>query len=297
VRVLLTGASGFLGAHVRRRLRAQAEVITAGRTRAGGDHVRLDLVADGPGGIADVLARTAPDVLVNCAGAVGGTLDQLAALNVTAVGALLEAVLRTRRDLRLVHLGSAGEYGPVPPGAPVTEVAPTRPTSPYGVTKLAGTHLVRTARAAGLDAVVLRVFNPIGPGAPASSLPGRLVAEVARARAEDDAVRLGPLDAVRDFVDARDVADAVAAAVSAPTLDHPVLNVGSGRPVPVRALVDHLLAVAGFTGPVREDAAGSARSADVPWMAADTSTTTAALGWRPRTDLATSVTALWRARA
>jgi nucleoside-diphosphate-sugar epimerase len=299
MRILVTGASGFLGTHITDRLGGLdgAEVITAGRSASGGEagHIRLDLVADGPDRLAAALATVAPDVVVNCVGAVGGGLDHLAAINITGFGALLEALVRTARRPRLVHLGSAGEYGRVTPGVPVSERAAASPLSPYGVTKLAGTQLVRLARQAGLDAVVLRVFNPLGPGAPASSLPGRLVAEVARACAQDDAVRLGPLDAERDFVDARDVAAAVAAAVAAPALDHPVLNVGSGRAVAVRALVDELLAITGFAGEVREDAAGSARSADVPWMGADLTTTTAALGWRPRIDLTTSLTDMWKA--
>ena len=69
-------------------------------------------------------------------------------------------------------------------------------------------------------AVVLRVFNPVGPGAPEESLPGRVAAELRRALASGAEVRLGSLDAVRDFVDARDVADAVIAAAAGPAPPH-----------------------------------------------------------------------------
>jgi nucleoside-diphosphate-sugar epimerase len=165
----------------------------------------------------------------------------------------------------------------------------------YGVTKLAGTRLVELAAAAGLDAVVLRVFNPVGPGAPQTSLPGRLAAELRRALAHGTEVRLGSLDAVRDFVDARDVADAVLAAVAAPALPHQVLNIGSGRGVPVRAMVKELVTASGCTGAVQEDALGLARSADIPWQQADISRAWQDLGWKPRRDLTTSLVDLWEA--
>ena len=143
--------------------------------------------------------------------------------------------------------------------------------------------------------MVLRVFNPVGPGAPAASLPGRLAAELRRALAHGTDVRLGPLDAVRDFVDARDVADAVLAAVTAGSLPHPVLNVGSGQGVPVRAMVCELVAASGYPAAVREDAPGQPRSPDIPWQQADISRASGDLGWRPRHDLATSLADLWAA--
>jgi nucleoside-diphosphate-sugar epimerase len=284
---------------VRTRLAVETDidVVTAARSPLpdSASHLCLDLTKDGAPGIAELLAKVAPDVVVNCVGAVAGSAEALAAGNITGPAALLEAMLMAGRQTRLVHLGSAAEYGWVVPGVPGHEQTPVRPAGTYGVTKLAGTRLVGLARTAGLDAVVLRVFNPLGPDSPTSSLPGRLASEVTRALAEDDDVRLGPLDAVRDFVDARDVAEAVFAAVTAAAVDHPVLNVGSGRGVPVRALVDELLAIAGFTGSLCEDSAGSARSADVPWMEADLSTTGEALGWRPRIELTTSLIDLWKA--
>jgi nucleoside-diphosphate-sugar epimerase len=163
------------------------------------------------------------------------------------------------------------------------------------VTKLAGTRLVELAAAAGLDTVVLRVFNPVGPGAPDSGLPGRLAAQLHRALTYGTEVRHGPVDAVRDFVDARDVADAVLAAVTAPELRHPVLNIGSGRGVPVRAMVRELITTSGYTGTVHHDAPGATRSADIPWQQADIRCAIEDLSWKPCRDLATSLADLWRA--
>jgi NDP-hexose 4-ketoreductase len=298
MRLMVIGASGFLGAHVRRRaLAVGMEVVTAGRSGLADSpgHQHVDLAEDAPAKITALIEDVAPDAVVNCAGATTGELDALVAANVTGVYALTKAMLLAKAPPRLVHLGSAAEYGRAEPGVPVNERAVPRPTAIYGATKLAGTRLVELAAAAGLDAVVLRVFNPVGPGAPQSSLPGRLAAELLQALRHGTDVRLGSLDAVRDFVDVRDVADSVIAAATAPALRHRVLNIGAGRGVRVRALVEQLLAISGCTSVVREDSPGSARTADIPWQEADITCATKDLGWTPRRDLVTSLTDLWEA--
>jgi NDP-hexose 4-ketoreductase len=241
-----------------------------------------------------VIAEVAPDAVVNCAGAITGAPETLAAANVTGVYTLTKAMLLTRRRPRLVHLGSAAEYGRAEPGVPVTEQVTARPGAIYGVTKLAGTRLVELAAAAGLDAVVLRIFNPVGPGAQPASLPGRLAGELRQASRHGTDVRLGSLDGVRDFVDVRDVADAAFAAATAAALPHAVLNIGSGRGVPVAAMVKQFLAISGCTAVVHEDAQGPARSPDITWQQADISRAVADLGWMPHRDLAESLTDLWQ---
>ena len=300
MRLLVLGGSGFLGGHVRRRARAAGlDVVTAGRSGLPDSpgHRLVDLAADDPARIAAMLAEVSPDAVVNCAGATAGLPETLVAANVNGTYALVKAMLLAAMPARLVHLGSAAEYGRAEPGIPVSERAAPRPAGLYGSTKLAGSRLVDLAAAAGLESVVLRVFNPVGPGAPRTGLPGRLAAELRQAAAHGTDVRVGPLDAVRDFVDARDVADAAVAAAAAARLPRPVLNIGSGRAVPVRAMVNELLAISGCAATVHEDAAGPARSAEIPWQQADISRAAEDLGWQPRRDLATSLADLWKASA
>jgi nucleoside-diphosphate-sugar epimerase len=298
MRLLIIGARGFLGGHVwRQATTAGLEVVTAGRAGLPGSpaHQRLDLAACDPARIAEIIASVAPDAIANCAGLTVGGPDALAAANITGPYTLVRAMLLGGTRARLVHLGSAAEYGGAEPGVPLGESAPPRPGAPYGATKLAGTRLVELGRAAGLDTVVLRVFNPVGAGAPGSSLPGRVAAQLRQALAGGNEVRLGPLDAVRDFVDARDVAAAVLAAAGAPVPPHGVVNIGSGTGVPARTLVKELIAVTGYAGPVREDSAGSARSGDLDWQQADIARAGLDLDWRPRYDLAASLADLWEA--
>ncbi|MEV8554782.1 NAD(P)-dependent oxidoreductase [Streptomyces glaucescens] len=291
--ILVLGATGYLGGHIAGGLRALpgARVLTGGRSP--GADVPVDLASAHPRDLAAALAALAPDAVVNCAGATGGDAVTLAEVNARGPAVLCAALREAAPEARLVHLGSAAEYGPGTPGRPVPESAATRPAGPYGATKLAGTVAVT---ASGLDAVVLRVGNPVGPGAPATGLPGRVAGLLAGAGRDADAVlRLGDLSAHRDFVDVRDVARAVCSAVTAPGPLPPVLNIGGGAAVPVRDLVRVLARVAGFRGRVVEAGTGSARSAQVSWQCSDITAAGDVLGWRPAHSLDDSLTALWAA--
>ncbi|WP_073947148.1 NAD-dependent epimerase/dehydratase family protein [Streptomyces kebangsaanensis] len=293
MRILVLGFTGYLGQHVTARLRALpgARVLTAGRSPGAG--LGADLACDPPERLAERLASAAPDAVVNCAGVTGGDAVALAEVNARGPAVLCAALREAAPAARLVHLGSAAEYGPGRPGTKATESAATCPAGPYGATKLAGTVAVT---ASGLDAVVLRVGNPVGPGAPATGLPGRITALLRAAGPDPDAVlRLGDLSAHRDFVDVRDVAGAVALAVTAGGPLPPVLNIGGGTAVRVRDLVRELTGRAGFRGRVEEDRGGSARSARVSWQCSDVTAAAHALGWRPSHTLDESLAALWAA--
>ena len=294
--VLLFGASGYLGRAAEAALRSRgAGVVRVSRTVPHDDGwVRHDLVRGGTGELVELLRAVEPTVVVNCTGQLDGSVAELVAANVTPTAALVDAIPRAVPPARLVALGSAAEYGRVPHGLTVAEDAVTDPVSAYGITKLASTLLVRDAVTAGrLDAVVLRIFNPIGAALPEGTVLGRAAQAMREALRQGADITLGPLGAYRDFVDVTDVADAIAEAALAPELPEPVLNVGSGRAVAVRDVVGLLAEVAGFRGRVIESGPAQPRSGAVTWMAADTTRARRALGWSPHHDLADSVRAVW----
>src|SRR5690349_3807361 len=160
MRCLLIGAAGFIGGQVQKHLATgpAVTVIPAGRSGP----LRLDLAGASDAELAGRLRETAPDVVVNCAGTTDGEPADLAIGNVVAVARLLAALQSSAVGCKLVHLGSAAEYGAVPEGRTVLESCPPRPVSGYGMSKLAGTELVLAARRDGRPATVLRIFNPIG---------------------------------------------------------------------------------------------------------------------------------------
>ncbi|MCK8438604.1 NAD(P)-dependent oxidoreductase [Streptomyces sp. D2-8] len=294
MRILVLGFTGYLGRHVVERLRALPGALVLGGGRSPAADLDVDLARVSPERLAKTLASAAPDTVVNCAGATGGDAVTLAEVNTRGPAVLCAALREAAPAARLVHLGSAAEYGPGTLDAPVTESAATRPVGPYGATKLAGTV---TVTASGLDAVVLRVGNPVGPGAPPTGLPGRIATLLREAGPDPEAVlRLGDLSAYRDFVDVRDVARAVALAATAPGPLPTVLNIGGGRAVPVRDLVRNLAGLAGFRGRIEESTArtaGSGRSAQVSWQCSDITAAEGALGWRPAHSLDDALAELW----
>lgn len=248
MRVLLIGANGYIGRFVADRLLADPAVQLTALGRGDDADVRFDLATGSPGALTRFLDAVHPGVVVNCAGATRGGARELTRHNTVAVATVCEALRRSGCGARLVQIGCGSEYGPSQPGSSTAEDAVPRPGGPYGVSKLAATELVLGS---ALDAVVLRVFSPVGPGTPAGSPLGRLAEAMRRAMQSGDAeLKLGGLGAQRDFVDVRDVARAVhAASLSAA---QGVINIGSGRAVRLRDAAGILARVAGYGGALNE---------------------------------------------
>ncbi|MFJ8585022.1 NAD-dependent epimerase/dehydratase family protein [Streptomyces sp. NPDC093595] len=248
MRVLLLGANGFLGRFVADRLLADPAVHLTALGRGDDADVRFDLAGGSPGALTRFLDAVHPGVVINCAGTTRGGARELTRHNTVAVATVCEALRRSGCGARLVQVGCASEYGPSQPGSSTAEDAVPRPGGPYGVSKLAASELVLGS---GLDAVVLRVFSPVGPGTPAGSPLGRLAEAMRRAmQSGDGELKLGGLGVHRDFVDVRDVARAVhAASLSAA---QGIVNIGTGRAVRLRDAAAVLARVAGYAGALHE---------------------------------------------
>lgn len=301
--VVVLGGTGFLGRHIGDAFTAVgARVHPVSRTGAHDPAterapLRLDLLAAEPEEIAGLLDATGADVVVNAAGrAWRASEPQMTAGNAHLVERLLAALARPARPpVRLVQLGSVHEYGAGAPDSATGEEHAPAPVTAYGRTKLLGTRAVlRAASEHGVDGVVLRLANVIGAGAPEGSLFGRVAAhlgEAARAVArgeEPAALRLPPLSAARDLVDAGDAAAAVLAAATAPApaVTGALINVGSGEAVPLRGLIHRMVALSGLDVPVVQDPGGPpAARTDVARQCLDITRAERLLGWRPRRHL------------
>jgi nucleoside-diphosphate-sugar epimerase len=305
-RILLLGATGFIGQHVLNALKADprtGSVVGLGRKyhqpKEGQEWVQLDLMTASTADIAKLLEQVKPDAIINCMGTLTGSLDYMVEANIGVVAKLIEAIKQAAPRARLVKLGSAGEYGVVSEGKSVSEADWPRPVGAYGVTRLASTQMVALETQEGrLNGIVLRVFNPVGSRLPAENMLGRAALNIKQAIAQNQPyIQMGPLGAYRDFVDARDVGRAIALAALAPqpALEHTILNVASGKAVPSRELVHLLVSVSGYKGEIREGNPPPARSAGVNWIQGDIHLIEQALGWKPQYSLRESVEDLWSA--
>ncbi|MEW2144949.1 NAD(P)-dependent oxidoreductase [Micromonospora vinacea] len=289
-RALVVG-TGLLGRHVRDRLTSAGwDVVVAGR--------RSDVATRS---LTEAIRAARPGVVVNAAGEIWRPEpDRLAAANVELAGLVVRAVAEAGADARLVHLGSSLEYAPQPPPTALTEDSPAAPRSAYGRSKLAGTELVRRLAARhGVEAVVLRLFNVIGAGMSPVSVLGRTVNRlVAADRAGTTAhLELTDLAQYRDYVDARDAADAVLAAGTARQIAPGLFNIGSGVTRTAEELVRALAEVSGvpYRLELRPPATTGARSADGDWQRADSRRAYTVLGWSARRTLPETLLGIWLA--
>jgi nucleoside-diphosphate-sugar epimerase len=267
MRVLVTGAAGFLGRHMAARLAAEPGIELHRANRADGD------LAD-PAATAALLAAVRPRQIYHLAGAFTGDLATDFRANVVTTENLLAAA---RPPCRVLLVGSAAEYGAVlPEDCPVVESQPLRPVSAYGLTKVCQTLLMRAHdRASGVEVVMARVFNLLGERMSPHLVIGRVQAWLAsRSAGGPPRLALGNLDDQRDYLR---VEEAVAAfeRVMLRARDGDVVHVASGRPIPVRALARELLAAAGLDESVIDE--DRTRRSEVPVIFADV-TKLAALG-------------------
>lgn len=305
MRVLLTGASGFVGQHVCRALLDRGDEVVAAarglpRTDAA-DAVSLD-VTDRDRVIEEV-RRIRPDAVVHLAGmaSAAGSWERLGEtllVNVAGAGHLLEGVAEHAPEARVLLVGSGHQYDAPAEPRPLRESDRLGPTTPYGVSKVAQELLGAAWAERGLDVVMTRSFNHLGPGVDRATAAGSFCAQVAEIEAgrAEPLVRVGDLAAERDFLDVRDVARAYLALLEQGERSE-VYNVASGVARRVGALLDIVLSLTEVPG-IRIEASGL-RPGEPTSIAGDASKLRA-LGWSPQIALETSVAdtlAWYRARA
>ena len=279
---LVTGAGGFLGrALVPALVSAGWEVLAVARRPAHGARGVRRLSVD--------LARAAPDhqaellVHLACPSREQMASDPDAVHTLAAIDAnVIEAA---RRASQVVLISSAAVYGDrIADGSRASSALPLAPSSRYGRAKVEQEERWRAA-IPGARLLVVRLFNATGPGEP-PTLVGRATADRLCAAEPAATFAVRSSESVRDFLDVRDAAAAVAALVAeggAGTVD-----ACSGAATSVRTLVERLVAVSGRPVRIVPDGRG-AESRSV----GDPSELHRRLAWRPRWDLEASMRAVW----
>lgn len=294
--MLVTGAGGFVGSAIVRRLVRPGTKLWDGSPvdrviallRPGGSAERLEAAGEAerwrieradahdPRQLGDVVRRVRPRAVVNA------VLDP-AVYTSDAVGhAPLEALFAELADVdgeRIVHAGSAWVLAP---GLRLDEHAALDPRSPYARHKAAEDELLPVlGTRTGVDWIDLRLFNVFGRYEKPSRLLPYLVAQLSRG--EHAEVSHGAQ--VRDFNDVDDVADAFALALGASeSACGSLLHVGSGRATTVRELASMVAATAGDASLIRFGA-GRTADDDLPALVAEPARVRRVLGWKPQGSL------------
>lgn len=212
--ILVTGAAGFIAEHLVSELRRRSDerIIGVDIRPIGDGRADERLTADLtiPNAARDVLERAKPRLVFHLAGASSGSAQEIHATNVNSMRALVDAVRVCAPRARVLAVGSAAEYGRVPiDSQPVSESFVGKPESAYGAAKVAVTRIAQRAAADGQTICIARPFNVIGPGIPDGLVGGAIIRRIRDALAASrETITIGRTDAIRDFIDVRDVARA-----------------------------------------------------------------------------------------
>ena len=292
MRILVTGADGFVGQHLGVHLRARGDdVVEVRGPRAEAWDVRSHSVdvtqADQ---VMQVVEAAAPQAVVHLAGFSSVARShqhpgRAFAVNTLGTVNVLAAVRAHAPRARVLLVGSGEVYGPVPPGERATEDFPLNPTSPYAASKVAAELAgLQFHRSYGLEVVLARPFNHLGAAQdPTFVVPGFAAQLRAILRREAEPVlRVGNLDPVRDFSHVHDVVEAYRLLLEKGEPGR-AYNICSGEGRTIRSVLDQMVRIAGAEVRVELDPA-RLRPSDLPSLVGD-STRLRDLGWAPKRTL------------
>jgi GDP-4-dehydro-6-deoxy-D-mannose reductase len=298
VRTLVTGAGGFVGAHLVRHLESRGDDVVEMERMVDG----IDIADAEP--LTEAVMAAKPQVVYHLAGAsdVGGSwsapretflANALGTLNV------LEAA-RAAGAERVLAVTSADVYGRVSEDElPLREDQPLRPVSPYAASKVAADALAQQAWLGHrLPVIRVRAFNHLGPGQSDRFVAPSLAARIARnERDGGDEVPIGNVTPLRDVTDVRDVVRAYRL-----LMEHgepgAVYNVCRGKAVSVKEIAEELLSMAARPMHLVSDPALQ-RPVDIPILVGDNGALRRVTGWEPTIPLEQTLADVltdWRSR-
>jgi GDP-4-dehydro-6-deoxy-D-mannose reductase len=295
VRAYVTGGSGFVGGWLSAHLEA-----------AGDDVVSTDAEVDvtDAAAVTASMSASAPDVVYHLAALahVGRSWSAPAeTFRVNACGTLqvLEAAAGCEVPPAVVVVSSAEVYGHGAGAEPLTEHAELRPVTPYAASKVAAEYLgLQAWLGRGLRVFRVRPFNHVGPGQSPEFVVPALARRIAEAELAGGApVRVGNLEASRDFTDVRDVVRAYRL-VAERGEPGEVYNVASGVTVSIAEVARQLCGLATAKIELVPDPA-LLRPVDVPVFVGDSARLRATTGWEPEIPFNTTLADMldhWRTR-
>jgi nucleoside-diphosphate-sugar epimerase len=198
-RVLLLGGSGFVGSWIYRRFDTGNDFFTSEVLAPGVNAPRIDIGSRSA--LISVSREFDPHFIINCAGVIRGSYEEMHRAHVEGARNLVEATLTT--TARLVSFGSCAEYGFDVP-MPAREDGPCHPVSDYGKTKLEATHILIDSLE---DVTVVRPSNVIGAHCKPPMLVGSILEQIKNGSRP---VIVSDPNTVRDYIDVMDIAGLMA---------------------------------------------------------------------------------------
>ena len=293
---LVTGAGGFIGSYITRRLLSDGHQVvildnmSTGQPEnlpTGAEYIHADISR--PEGIA-VIPEYDFDAVFHLAAQSSGEIsheDPGRDLNTNALGTLLLLEWCQRQGVnRFLNASSMAVYG-LTEMVPVVETQSLEPYSYYGISKLASEHYVRHFAKHGMRTTIFRMFNVYGPTQNLANMKQGMVSIYLAYLLEGRPVLVkGSLDRYRDFIFIDDVVDGWLAALDDANSYGQTFNLGSGRKTLVKELLEELIRAWGHDPGSYPIEYGEGTPGDQFGIYADISSISKALEWSPRVSLA-----------
>ncbi len=264
MRVLVTGAGGFVGKHlIRELLQHDHEPLAFDLTL---DHRLPGSVPGFTGDILDaelllrLVAHTRPNACVHLGGIAfipegWHNPERMLSINLMGTIHILEAFRKSAPAARILTISSAEVYGCQPRSHPITEDEMMNPDNSYAISKAAADQFTRLyTRQHGMHTMTARPFNHIGPGQSSQFVVPSFVEQllaIARKQAAP-ILQVGNLESRRDFTDVRDVARAYRLLIENGKAGQ-AYNIASGHEVAIQTILDQLCGLIGVTPVVETD--------------------------------------------
>jgi GDP-4-dehydro-6-deoxy-D-mannose reductase len=302
-RVLITGSGGFVGRILADKMTALGfEVWGADRAPSerfnGERQLSVDLTNEGA--VCKLLDQVQPEGIVHLAAqaSVSRSFDkpiETILTNTLPILYILDCLKQKPAACRLLAIGSADEYGPVTSAdqLPLREDSPVAPNNPYALAKsIQNQYCSGYATLYGQDVVITRSFNHTGAGQRDTfvlSSFARQIAEIKVGRREP-VIRVGNLEAKRDFLDVRDVCEAYLTLLEKGAKGE-TYNVCSGNSYRIQDLLDKLCELSGVDVRIEVDP-DRLRPSDTPELRGDPSKIREDTGWSPQTPIDDTLSSL-----
>jgi len=316
-RALITGITGFAGSHLAEYLLGQGYTIYGtirSRLRSPTENIEgfadritlLECDIRDAGNVMDALCDAGPEEIYHLAAqsfvpTSWHSPSETLTTNIIGELNLLEAICAVAPEARVQIAGSSEEYGQVYEcDMPIMEACPLHPLSPYGVSKVAQDLLgYQYHKSYGLKIVRTRAFNHTGPRRGACFVTSNFCRQVALIEKgkQEPIIRVGNLDAVRDFTDVRDMVRAYHLAVTKGESGE-VYNICSEQGRTIEAVLNIILAFTETRPSIQEDPTRM-RPSDVAYLVGDCTKFKQATGWEPEIGFAQTIRDLldyWRER-
>lgn len=298
-KIIVTGVNGFVGEHVVDTFKEDGfEVVGIGSDNNPNEKVAHKLDTYVSCNLLDVDSVNNIDLnnaraIIHLAGlsAVSRSFDQAQRYisdNAVMTYNLLDHAKTSNMQGRAIVVSSGALYDPNQP-LPISEESATSPTSPYAIGKLASEHVVDYFRNRGLDAVIARPFNHIGPGQKEGFILPDIYAQLSSVGSGGE-IQVGNLNTRRDYTDVRDIVAGYKALALADSLDHRLYNICSGKSLSGKDILALVERIGNYTDIKVSIDPSKIRPSDIMDIYGDSSRIRKELGWQPQYDIEQTIT-------